>query len=178
MATIHEKLEFKQEERKTYAAFTFKPVGIDAKDLAAKLNCDGASVTTVGDCISICVEHSWRFALDFQDHQTVGDLMSNCGVDQTVGFEFSTTASCNELLTSDETMIDLLAKGLKMDIDINLWKEMWKCQLSLLGDGNMAYIMITLLFATTPIWMFWATGEIAVDLDKRAVELLKQRPSA
>ena len=42
----------------------------------------------------------------------------------------------------------------------------------------MPPILVSILFGTTPGWMFWANGEIEMDLDKRAISQLKERPSA
>lgn len=44
-------------------------------------------------------------------------------------------------------------------------------------DKNILPIMISVLFGTTPCSMFWLEGELEVELDPEAVDLIKQNPA-
>lgn len=86
-------------------------------------------------------------------------------------------ANAHELFGSYQPLIDTLCKGLVCEINMDVWKGFALTQIQMFNDQNMFPLGVLYLFGTTPFAMMCMQGDIAVNIDERALEILKLKPA-
>jgi hypothetical protein len=70
-------------------------------------------------------------------------------------------ASAKEIFGGDDALIDCLAQGMKIDMNLDIWKTFFNIQKNLFEDENFILALVPYLFGLTPATMMHMSGNLA-----------------
>jgi hypothetical protein len=129
-----------------------------------------------GDNVDLCFSMEMPFMPDYQLNERFTELMTQAGIDFCARVGFKSTANSHDLFGALTPILDSVVRGAELSIELDVWKDFALSQIELFNDKNMFGLGVTYLFGTVPFSMSCLSGDLQVNIDERAVEILKLKP--